>query len=286
MSKVMSFTKDSELPPGQTVDVSTSPAEAPATEIPTRPANEETAVAVRRPSEHTIFNDRAIGFDEIKLSRINIVQKVGDLSNIFNQGEIVLDQQQVIHTPASKNGPGEPPLKVTVLGFKRTIFVEKVEGGVGGLRAKTEDEVVRLGGTLDYEEHHASGKKMPLFQPMETALLLIEKPDEFADPDHTVYPFECEGRRYMMVLWSMKGAAYTDGAKVFFTARKHGILRDIKDASGKVIDGGFPTHSYALTTKLKPFRTGNFAHVPVLTAGPKNSETFRRFVNDLLGIEA
>ena len=301
----MSFSKTEQVPTpveGVTVETTTTAvpaAEAPASEpkaesIPTRPASEQTttAVARRETSDHAIFDDNNIGFEDIVLPRINIVQKVGDLSNVFTPGEIVLNQSLVIHTPASQKGAGDPPISLTVLGFKKTIFVEKVEGGALGDIARSEEEIVRKGGTLDYKEwkqsekdakENAGTKPLRYFQRMATALVLVEKPGNVADPDQTIFPYECEGRFYTLALWSMKGTAYTNGAKNIFTHRKIGHLRTVTLPTGEK-RGGYPTNSYTLSTKLENY-FGNFAHIPVLKPGPKNTEAFRSFVNSILGLE-
>jgi len=227
------------------------------------------------------FDDQNIGFEDIILPRINIVQKVGDLSEIFSPGEIVLKQSLVIHTPAKAGVAGDPPLNITVLGFKKTQFAEKVVGGVMGILAHTEQEIVKHGGTLDYKEWAASeaaakagtGKALRYFQRLATALCLVEKPAKLADEDHIEFPYECEGKYYALVLWSMKGTAYTHAAKVMFTARKIGHLRS-----------GYAKQSWGLTAKMEKFGD-NFAAVPVLRPGLKNSTAFQAFVLNVLGLD-
>lgn len=220
------------------------------------------------------FNDENIGFEDIRLPRINIVQKVGDLSNIFTPGEIVLNQQLVIHTPATKQAAGEPPLIFTVIGFRKKQYVEKTIGGALGRMFDNEADVVRASGTLDWKEFKASeGSANPktLFQRLATALILIEKPAALEDADNINFPYDCDGKFYALALWSMKGTAYTHAAKHIFTARKIGHLRS-----------GYPTQAWSLTTKLEGFG-GNFAHVPVIKPASKNSDAFKTFVGTILG---
>lgn len=244
------------------------------------------AVVVNTPAPAAVvdspiaFDDQNIGFEDIILPRINIVQKVGDLSEIFNCGEIVLKQSLVIHTPAKAGVAGDPPLNLTVLGFKKTQFAEKVAGGVMGILAHTEQEVVKHGGTLDYKEWDASekaakagtGKALRYFQRLATALCLIEKPVKLEDPDHIEFPYECEGKFYALVLWSMKGTAYTHAAKAMFTARKIGHLRS-----------GYAKQAWGLTSKTEKFGE-NYAAVPVVRPGLKNSEAFQAFVYEVIGL--
>lgn len=252
----------------------------PAADIPTQPAN-ASAVAVRPPSAVSTstavpaYNDEDIDFGDIILPRLNIVQKVGDLSNIFTPGEVVLNQNLVIHDPKKT-----PAVNFTVIGFKKKQFVEKVEGGAMGALYNSEDDVVSHGGTLDYKEWQESvksaketgGKALKYFQRLATALLLVERPAGIPDEDHTVFPYECEGKWYALALWSMKGTSYTNGAKTIFTARKIGHLRS----------GGYPSQAWTLTTKLENYG-GNFAYIPVVKPGAKSTPAFVAFVKDILG---
>lgn len=253
------------------------------------PASIGTAVAVRdiTPTEVSttdsvsLVDDQNITLADIILPRINIVQKVGDLSEIFSPGEIVLKQSLVIYSPAKGDKPGDAPLSVTVLGFQKTKFAEKVAGGAQGILVATEAEVVKNGGTLDYKEWQESEKaaKVPgssiralrLFQRLATALVLVEKPTTLADADHIEFPYECEGKYYAIALWSMKGTAYTHAAKTMFTARKIGHLRN-----------GYAVQSWSLSSKMEKFGE-NYAAVPVVKPAAKTSEAFRAFIKDVLG---
>lgn len=228
-----------------------------------------------------VFDDQNIGFEDIILPRINIVQKVGDLSEIFTPGEIVLKQSLVIYSPSKGAVAGTAPLSLTVLGFKKTQFTEKVSGGAMGILAATEADVVKNGGTLDYKEWEASvaenkanpaSKPLRLFQRLATALCIVEKPEIVPDIDHIEFPYECEGKFYNLVLWSMKGTAYTHGAKAMFTARKIGHLRS-----------GYSKQSWSLSTKVEKF--GEFyAAIPIVKPGAKTSAAFQEFVLDVIGL--
>lgn len=258
----------------------------PATEIPTAPVS-NTALAPTRAPELPVavsdspieFDDNDIKFEDIYLPRVNIVQKVGDLSLVFTPGEIVLNQVFVIHTPAddARKVVGEPPLNVIVLGFKKKQYAEKVSGGAQGLLVNSEAEVVKAGGTLAYKEweqslveaktNPAAAKKY--FQPLATALILVEKPAHVTDD--TQFSYECEGKFYALGLWSMKGTSYTNAAKHFFTARKIGHLK-----------AGYPVRSWTLTTKCEKYGS-NFAHIPVLRPGVVSTPAFLAFVKEVLG---
>lgn len=252
----------------------------PVETIPTGAATSQ-AIALRPPAppvpavsgNPSGYDDEEIGFEDIILPALNIVQGIGDLSEVFNPGEITLKQALVVHVPANpaKKIAGTPPLNLTVLGFRKKKYVEDVKFGDPANVFKTEAEVVAAGGTLDYDEAKSSGLK--LYQRLATGLFLVQKPEHIADEDHLVFSHECEGKFYSLALWSMKKTAYTGGAKIIYTARKQGHLK--KPAE-------FCSFNWNLTTKLKPYKNGNSAQVPILTPGTRNTPEFVAFVKNLL----
>jgi len=235
----------------------------------------ERAVSVPAESPHAIFDDNNIGFEDIIIPKINIVKKVGDLSLVFNACDIVLDQTHVLFS-VPKALPNQPlpaapaPLNVVVIGFKRTSFVEKVDGGGLGLHCRTREEVVKCGGTLDYKEWNESvkaNKENPAvkalrrFDYMTTAMLLVEKPATFPDPNQTVFPYLADGKQYVMVMLTMKGSDYNSGAKTIFTFRK---TRSFGNPNVSYSDNFF-----TLGSEMKKFPTGNTSPVPDFRpAGP------------------
>lgn len=256
----------------------------PVSQIPTAPAVNgavaiipNTPTAVIQSDSPGQYNADDIGFDDIRLPRINIVHNVGDLSVVFNPGEIVLNQSAVIHEPANvdKKKAGNPPLVLAVLGFKKIQFTEKVAGGKMGALLNTESEVVAHGGTLDYNEWKRSEGKLKRFQKLATALLLVQKPEHYNDPDEATFPYECEGRRYALALFSMKGTAFTNAAKHIFTLRK---MRQLAKQPSD-----YPLQFWTLTTKLAEY-DGTWSHIPVLKQGPRTTEVFLSFAKDILGL--
>jgi hypothetical protein len=266
--------------------VETAPAVVPAAEIPTAPVTALVPVAdvgVPAVSDSPIeFDENDIKFSDVYLPRVNVVQNIGDLMKVFNPGEIVLNSTYVIHTPAQleKKIAGTAPLKITIIGFKKKQFAEKVSGNVQGLLVNSEAEVARAGGTLAYKEWDQSVqasksnpavKPLKYFQPLSTALLLIERPEGLNDEGNLQFPYACEGKQYALALWSMKGTAFTNAAKHFFTARKIGHLRE-----------GYPTRAWTFTTKLETYGS-NMAWIPVVKPAEASSPAFLAFVQEVRG---
>jgi hypothetical protein len=215
--------------------------------------NGNTAVALREPTPPPapFRGDEEVDMKEVILPRINIVQKVGELSDRFTPGEIVLNSDLVL----------PKPLRILVLGFAPKAFVEKVEGGGRGQIFHSEAEVVAAGGTLDWNE--AKSTKKPLYQKLDKVLLLLECPAGI-DPLH--FPYEREGKNYAIISWNLKGSGYTYGAKIFKTARKLGVLRN-----------GYRMAWWSLETEKK-VNEGNTYYVPKLKATETTTQEFREWV--------
>jgi hypothetical protein len=239
-----------------------------ATTVPNGEATDPSTTAVAtRPSNPvpTPYSDENIGLHDIILPRLNLVQKVGELSNVFDHGSLLLNGEQVLFTCPKDPKAAVTPLNILVLGFQPSKYVEKVEGGGRGGSYNTPAEVVEAGGTIDYNESKATGK--PLYQESKTALVLIEKPEGVDDAN---FPHEFEGKKYCTALWTMKGTAYTHGAKVLLTARKIGKLRG---------PAGYRTAFYTLASKLTSFNN-QWYYIPVLKPSVDTTEAFRNWVKD------
>lgn len=250
---------------------------------------ESGAAAVR--NDTFVVGDLIPGFADVILPRINLVHGLGELKDSFPQGAIVFDQRTLLFAPAVLNKatstitkPATAPVNITVLGFPRgTRYVEKVEGGERGMLVDSEDAVRSVGGTTDYKEHQlkkASGMKY--FQPMADMLVAIARPEIVAD-DGTIFTFPVGPDKYTLGLWACKATAYTAACKsALYPARKVGILRVIVDEDGKFVSGGYPAHSWNLSTRLKSFPGGNETWVPTLVPREKSSPEFLEFARAIL----
>lgn len=209
------------------------------------------------------FADDDGGFDlsQIQIPRLNIVQGVGELSATHTPGEILLHRQLVL----------PQPVEIVFVAFRPDQYSEKMEGNVQGRLFNTRAEVADCGGTLDYNVAKAN-KEVPLFQAMATAAVLIRQHSNIKDGSH--FTHEIDGARYSFALWTMKGAAYTRGAKVVRTARALGVGLDLRK--------GYATGAYGLETKKEVFATKNVAFVPVLKPIGPTSQALQDYARDLL----
>lgn len=238
--------------------------------------NTHTEVATTKPSEGLVMGDLVPSFSEIILPRVNLVHSTGKLKDEFPVGAILYDQRLVLYTaPVIRQqkveSEGTPPVIVTFLGFRETRAVENVKGGGRGIICKPE-EVTAHGGTLDYNEfklkEHAGMKR---FDFMAEALLAIQRPEQCADDD-SVFTFEADGLKYALALYTMKASAFTVAKRTVFHARRLGCLLK-----------GFPVHSWALSSTLKPTPDGTSTYwLPVLVQHKKSTPAFLNFAAAVL----
>lgn len=224
-----------------------------------------------------VFDDSAdhIDFDQLTLPGLKIVQGVGDLSQIFSPGQLVLSTPgdvmvDLCEAPAKRpNDPPQVPIRVLVVAIRRDDrYSEKIVGGARGRLFSTEQEVLANGGTTNYDEAKATGK--PLFQPLATALILVAKPENRVD-ESGLFSIEVGDSKYALALWHLKGVLYTNGAKPLRTARKFGFLK-----------GGYPTREVLVTTALKSYGQ-NSAYIPVIKPGAVSGPEVLATVKEILG---
>lgn len=229
-----------------------------------------------------LVDDENIGLDAVKFPYLQIVQKSGEMSNTWAPGQIIFSQQAVLFSPESKQPPvpASAPVEITVFGFQKTRYAEKTTGGARGLIVNTPEDVVRVGGTLSYEE--AKLKRIKRFQPLDTALVFITRPAGFQDEGDILFPYAFGGKNYALGLWNFKGSSQTHGATVIRTNARLGHLK----LNGKPC---FRAYTYNLATKLTSSVIDGetcWYHVPALKPGVKNSPEFLAFMNEVLGLPA
>lgn len=277
--KKVGTTKNTEPTPTAAVEAVApySPAIS-GTALPPPEAAAMTRAPYERRSAATYGDDSdSIGIKDVNMPRLNIVQKVGDLSNVFTEGAIVFNGELVLLESPKSDKSGKA-LKIIVAGFRADRFVQKTVGGAQGDIVDTEEQVFKKGGTTDYNEAAASRK--PYYQTLAECLIIIEKPEEINDPS---FKYFINGKAYAPALWSQKGTAYTNATKVFRTARKNSWLCDEYNPDGTLkAKRGYPYGTWELRTQLKDF-SGNFAWIPVLRRGEVTTPEMQEFAASLMG---
>ncbi len=222
-------------------------------------------MAIARPSKaHEVggFRDEADDVDgsDIVLPRINIVQKVGDLSQAFEAGTLVLGQKLQLTNPC----------RILIIGRRSKQYVERVPGGQPGRILNDIADVAAAGGTLDYNE--AQEREIPLFQTMITWMVLVQAPGDVTEEEALMFPFEfTDGTRYALALWSTKGTAYTHAAKHLLTARNNGLF---KGRFVPALKASYVNQFFLLGAEMKRYER-NYAAIPTLELDVETSDEFK-----------
>ncbi len=187
---------------------------------------------------------------DISFPRLQIVQGMGNLSENFKKGEIVLDGESLI-------SDGPTPIELTVCRIGKQ-FEENVDWDGGEIpRIVSKAEAIEIGGSFEWGNN---GQK-PDWMPIADALICVKG----EDPE--VFPFEFEGANYAFALWRIKGPAYKRAAVPIFTAARM-YYRD-----------GLRNGSFLLNTEKATFG-GKSVHVPKIRRGSRNTGEFAEWLQD------
>ena len=141
---------------------------------------------------------------DISFPRLQIVQGMGNLSEHFKKGEIVLDGESCIHSE------GSDPVEFTVVRIGK-LFEENIDWDAGEIpRILSKADAVAAGGSFEWGQNG----EQPDWKPIADALICIKGDDE------EVFPFEYGGSNYAFALWRIKGTAYKRAAVPIFTAAR------------------------------------------------------------------
>ena len=181
---------------------------------------------------------------DISFPRLQIVQGMGNLSENFKKGEIVLDGESMI-------SDGPTPVEFTVCRIGK-MFEENVDWDGGEIpRIVPKEQAVEIGGSFEWG---STGQK-PDWLPIADALICIKG----EDPE--VFPFDFDGGNFAFALWRIKGTAYKRAAVPIFTAARM-YYRE-----------GLRTGSFLLNTEKQSFG-GKAVHVPKIRRGSRNTPDF------------
>ena len=156
-----------------------------------------------------------VNSSDIKLPYLNIVQGVGDLSAIFDPGQIIVAGEVPMTTAPEKDGGKAPILEIAVI-WARKQYVEMVDydSGERGRIFDTEAGVLAAGLHLDWVDNVP-----PPAGPMLTCLVLVKQTELAEESGSPYFSLEYGKDAYAPCMWRLQRTAYTRAAKTILSAK-------------------------------------------------------------------
>jgi hypothetical protein len=223
----------------QITDSVTQVKEVPAEIVPAAPK----AIVVHAPTGNGIEGE--ISRNDIKLPRINLVQKVGDLSNLFSPGIFLFNKEVILSN-------GKTPFEVTVLRLRKQ-YQQDIPYGSEEMPQSydTADEVLASGGSLKWGDDN-------YYKEIAHVQLAMEKPSDCPSELEGLFPHVFEDKQYGVAIWTLTGSAFTSAGKTLITA------------AYTLLKAGLHTGKFAVTSEIKK-NAKNSWYAPVLKFAGKHS---------------
>lgn len=214
------------------------------------------AVAVRPETQVAIVGEAPekgiygeFGTEDIKLPRLNLVNKVGDLSNLFTPGAWVLKKEHQL-TDVVKGEAGT--LKVIAVRLK-VEYQESLpyDPNVRPRVFATAEQVRINGGRVAY------GRGEGIFAKVGHIEFLIEKPEKLNEEASSEFFYLLGDKEYARVIYTASSTAYAETAQILYSDYRVGHL----NKTGLL--GGF----YTLGAKTKTGDKGSWWVPSLKTAG-------------------
>jgi hypothetical protein len=196
-----------------------------------------------------------ISRSDIKLPRINLVQKVGDLSNLFTPGIFLFDKSIVL-------SEGKVPFEITVLHLKK-MYQEDLDftSKETPQSFDTADEVIAAGGSLKSRDAN-------YYKEVAHVQVVIEKPKDCPEELEGLFPYEFEGKQYGSAIWTLTGSAFTNTGKTLITA------------AFTLLRAGLHTGKFLITSELKKNEKNSW-YAPIAKFGGKHTPEQAEFFKSL-----
>lgn len=209
-----------------------------------------------------------IGMDDVKIPRINVGQKTGELGEQFGFGSIILAKEVALYVPAKEGQPAADPVEFVVLRVKKE-YRESTEFGSDemGRVFDTRAEVEAAGLWIDWRDGADGKREAPPVSPQLQVQCLVRKPAGDVDPG--LFPYaDPEGDEWAMAVWTLGKSAYTAAGKALLTP-----FATTKDFN-------YLTQRWGASTIRKSGPQGVF-YVPVVRRNGRTTAEFQQWAAEL-----
>lgn len=200
------------------------------TAVATRPTN----TAVGRPVQHEEGFEGEWGKDDLKFPQLKLVQGSGPLSQRFNNGTIIFDDEKLLPAPNVEEGADNPlitfvPLIITKQ-YREKLSQEDIDDGALPRIANSIAEVEDLGGVARYIDNERPAN---YWEPSSRCIFLIERPDHEAAGEHPGFNEVFDGKEFAVAVYYAAGAAFTACPKVIYNTYRKSLFMPVLGADGK-----------------------------------------------------
>jgi hypothetical protein len=187
--------------------------EAPSRELPATVAPATLSTSVAAAADSDVQGD--VNLSDLRLPRLNLVQRTGDLPDKFGFGEFVLNKTCLIPRP----------LEFIALSIKKQFQEKRPYGDTErGAVYDSAEEVRAAGGTIGFGDYQ--------FSELAHIFMLIKKDAsldtmEDAEAVRDLFMYELAGGQWAPVIYSVGRSAYTSLGKALLTARQFTLRKGL-----------------------------------------------------------
>lgn len=198
---------------------------------------------------------------DLRVPRLSLVHSVGDLSEEFTPGDLVISTSKLLL--AHKNEPVN--LIVLNIGktYEETLPYDPDPNSPRPRVFNSRQEVLDAGLWTDWKND-----QRPPVHPVADMTVLIEQPEGV---DGSSFTKEILNKNYMMARWTVRKTAYTSSAKTVFSA-----------AAAELASSGVEHGLWTLVIE-RQLKGGNWVFTPVLKLAGKSTPEFVGVMTALLG---
>ena len=208
-----------------------------------------------------------VSMRDIKLPRLNLVQKVGSLADNFQPGSIVFEKTFVLSDGKIENALDLTPLQL------RKQYQRKTAWGEGDTSEQPEvydtvEQVRAAGGSLQYGDEN-------YFQEIAHIAFAVKMPEKLEAPDELVdlFPHTFGDALYAVVMWTVASSSYTALGK-----------RIISD-SAMTLRNGLHTGHYLVSSEIRK-NARNSWYVPRASFAGKHTAEATEFFASILQLNS